>query len=635
MRDLFRGYVPTKDKKCKMRFRNKTSAELMTLEQVQDLDEYAGILADDVIVIDVDDQTMSDVLFNIVSDMGLKCVVYGTTRGKHFYFRNPEEYVKKSWIKKRLAIGLTSDCKVGRNNSYTILKFNGENRPLLYDNANEELQILPKWLFPVKYSIEFLGMKEHDGRNQELYNYILTLQSNNFTVEESRICIRMINKYLFAEPLSDRDLETILRDDAFQAPVFFNEKKFLHDKFGEYFKANNHIIKMQKRLFIYHNGIYVADDEVIEGDMIKHIPNLRQAQRTEVMKYLQISTENQPMITADCNLIAFKNGLFNLKDGTLTDFSPDVRITNKIPWDYNPAAYSELMDHTLDRLSCGDAAVRALLEEMTGYCLYRRNELGKAFILTGDRSNGKSTFLHVIKRLLGYDNIASLDLAELGATFKTADLFGKLANIGDDIGDEFITDVSDFKKLVTGDRVNVERKGKDPFEFDNYSKLLFSANTIPRMKDKTGAVQRRLIIVPFEARFSASDPDFRPFIKDELCQPDSIQYLILLALQGLRRVLENNCFTESRRVEEELEEYEINNNPLLGYIEEFGTDTIVNEVTSEVYRNYKVYCLSNNFTPMALNEFSRQICRRCGMKTKVKRSGGKNKRIFVKVTAND
>ena len=113
------------------------------------------------------------------------------------------------------------------------------------------------------------------------------------------------------------------------------------------------------------------------------------------------------------------------------------------------------------------------MEEAIGYCFYRRNELGKAFILTGDKSNGKSTFLSMVQNLLGEENIASLDLKELGDRFKTAELFGKLANVGDDIGDEFIANAAIFKKLVTGDRVSAERKGQNPFEFNNYSKLLF------------------------------------------------------------------------------------------------------------------------------------------------------------------
>jgi len=287
-------------------------------------------------------------------------------------------------------------------------------------------------------------------------------------------------------------------------------------------------------------------------------------------------------------------------------------ITNKIPWAYNPAAHSDLLDYTLNRLACDDSEVRALLEEMVGYCLYRRNELGKAFILIGDKSNGKSTFLHMVKSMLGDSNIASLDLKELGDRFKTAELFGKLANIGDDIGDEFIANASVFKKLVTGDRVNVERKGENPFEFNNYAKFLFSANNIPRMKDKTGAVQRRLVIVPFDAKFTPDDPDFRPFIKDELCEQEPMEHLILLGLAALKRVLGKAQFTTSARVQGQLDDYEENNNPIIGFIREMGVDGIENETTKSIYRKYKEYCIANNFQALSNIEFSRQITKRCG-----------------------
>lgn len=264
------------------------------------------------------------------------------------------------------------------------------------------------------------------------------------------------------------------------------------------------------------------------------------------------------------------------------------------------------------------------------YCMYRRNELGKAFILIGDKSNGKSTFLHVVKNLLGDQNIASLDLKELGDRFKTAELFGKLANIGDDIGDEFIANASVFKKLVTGDRVNVERKGQDPFEFNNYSKFLFSANNIPRIKDKTGAVQRRLVIVPFDAKFTPNDADFRPFIKDELCEQGSMEYLALLGLQGLKRVLGNAQFTTSSRVQGQLDEYEENNNPIIGFINEVGLDGIENEATDSVYRRYKEYCIANNFQALSKIEFSRQITKRCGFTTVPKWIRNRKTRVFVK-----
>ena len=128
---LFRGYVPTKDKQCLEKFKGRK--RLNTLEDVQDLDEYAAILGEETILIDVDDGETSDLLFKIVQDLALKCRVYATTRGKHFYFKNPEGYVEKSWTKQTLALGIETDAKVGRNNSYAILKFKGVERPVLLD----------------------------------------------------------------------------------------------------------------------------------------------------------------------------------------------------------------------------------------------------------------------------------------------------------------------------------------------------------------------------------------------------------------------------------------------------------------------------------------------------------------------
>lgn len=629
---LFRGYVPTKDKQCLEKFKGRK--RLNTLEDVQDLDEYAAILGEETILIDVDDGETSDLLFKIVQDLALKCRVYATTRGKHFYFKNPEGYVEKSWTKQTLALGIETDAKVGRNNSYAIMRFKGVDRPMLQDCPEDEIQELPKWLTPVKTNMKFLDMEAGDGRNQSLFNYILTLQSEDFTKEEARETIRLINRYVLSDPLSERELETILRDDAFKKPVFFKGSTFLFDKFATYLKNNNHIVKINGQLHIYKDGIYVPGHAEIESQMIKHIPHLKRANRSEVLAYLEIMIDGEAK-TTNPNVIAFTNGLYNIKDGLFRDFTPDVVITNKIPWPYNPAAYSELLDHTLDRLACNDPEVRALLEEMVGYCLYRRNELGKAFILIGDKSNGKSTFLHVVKNMLGDSNIASLDLKELGDRFKTAELFGKLANIGDDIGDEFIANASVFKKLVTGDRVNVERKGQDPFEFNNYAKFLFSANNIPRMKDKTGAVQRRLVIVPFDAKFTPNDPDFRPFIKDELCEQDSMEYLIVLGLKALKSVLGKAQFTTSKRVQGQLDEYEQNNNPIIGFIQEVGLDGIVNEATNTVYRRYKEYCIANNFQALSAIEFSRQICKRCGFVTDAKYIKGKKTRVFVEGTGGE
>ena len=125
----------------------------------------------------------------------------------------------------------------------------------------------------------------------------------------------------------------------------------------------------------------------------------------------------------------------------------------------------------------------------------------------------------------------------MNGRFKTAELFGKLVNLGDDIGKGFIKDSAELKNLATGETLVVERKGKDPFDLRNYAKLIFSANEVPRIDDKTDGLNRRLMIVPFKAKFTNKDDDYDPFIIDKLLSPDSLQYCLVMAIRGLKRLL--------------------------------------------------------------------------------------------------
>ncbi len=623
--NFFRGYVPTKDKKCLIPFKGKSADELQTYEQVKNLPEFAGILDEKTALIDVDDYEQSEILFKIVTNLKSKCRVYKTKRGKHFLFINDK--LEKNKIKTKLACGLEADIKLGTKNSYSILKFDNVEREIIYDS--DEYEPVPIWLTPIKTNIDFFDMENGDGRNQALFNYILTLQSADFSVDETRTTIGLINDYVLKEKLSESELQTILRDDAFQKPMFFKKGKFLFDKFAIYLKNNNHILRINGQLHVYRDGIYVEGQNEIEAAMIEHIPDLNRSKRSEITSYLDILIRKNTSIT-NANLIAFKNGIYNLETDELIDFSPEYVITNKINYDYNPDAFCELVDNTFDKLSCNDESVRALLEEAVGYCFYRRNELRKSFILTGDKKNGKSTYLAMLKELLGDDNTVALDLGELGERFSSASLFGKLANIGDDIGDDFIANPAVFKKIVSGDWIKGEYKGQREFFFKPYCKLLFSANNIPRIKDKSGAVLDRLVIIPFDAKFSKNDPDFDPYIKYKLIKPEALEYLILLGIKGLKRVLNNQSFTTSSKVNKSIEEYEETNNPILLFFKEIQLDEIVNEPTSEVYKKYNEYCLANSFTPLSNIEFSKQTKKQFDLDIVNKSIKGKKYRIFIR-----
>lgn len=624
--NLYRGYVPTSQKRSTMAFKDKDSSELLTLEQAQKFNEYAGILANDTVLVDIDDAEQSKIMLEIVKAKELKCKVIATTRGAHFLFKTNQPMQNRTHCK--LAIGLTADIKGGGRASYEVLKYDGVERPVLYDTG--DYQTLPKYLTPIKTSVNVLDLAEGEGRNNALFSYILPLQQNDFNIEECRETIKIINEYVLVDPLSEEELAVVIRDGAFNKPSFFNSKgTFFFDKFAKYLQQAENIIKINGRLHIYRDGIYEAGDDYIEAAMIKHIPTLNRSKRQEVLAYLKLLV-NKESGMADVNLIAFENGVLNIADDSFNEFSPEYVITNKIPHKYNPDAKSELLDKVMAKLACGDENVHKLLYQSIGYCFYRRNELRKSFFLLGEKRNGKSTFLDMVGTLLGEDNTANLDLADIGDRFRTADLNGKLANIGDDINDEWISNTSIFKKVVAGDIVTAEQKYEKTFKLRSFAKFFFSANAIPRLgrgKDSS-AVLDRLVIIPFEAKFTKDDEDYDPFIKYKLRSEEVMEALIAKAIPALKDVLIDQEFAHCSKVDASLVEFEKSNNPILEFFEEINESEYLNEPIKAVYQRYSTFCISNNLHAISALEFQQQMKKEFGLVIRTVEQNGKKVRVY-------
>ena len=135
-------------------------------------------------------------------------------------------------------------------------------------------------------------------------------------------------------------------------------------------------------------------------------------------------------------------------------------------------------------------------------------------------------------------------------------MYGKLANIGDDISDDFLHGraIAHFKKIVSGNMTKAENKGQDVFFYKPFIKLIFSANEIPRMKDRTGAVLRRMIIIPFNATFSKDDADYDPYISWKLKDRNVMEFLVKIGIDGLKQILMNRSFSHSAKVDAEVKE---------------------------------------------------------------------------------
>ena len=626
MSGLYKGFIATNGKEPVEKYKGLNSFRCYA--DATKLQSFAGVLRDDCIMIDVDDADSAEKMMQIVEDHQIRCRVTCTSRGKHFTFRNSG--VEKCGTKLKLACGITADIKIG--GMPEVLKVDGEERFCEWGEVNPEMgeyDELPLWMHPVNTTMDFTTT---DSRNSDFYGYILVLQTQlAMTNDQCRETIQIINDYILPEPLEQSELDVILRDEAFEKPIFFEGRKFLHDAFANWMINQHHIKRINGQLHVYKDGIYCPGYRNIEYMMLKAYPQMKDTQRKEVLKYIEVMCpDNKP--TADANLIAFRNGIYDITSDALTGFSPDVVITNQIPWDYNPAAYNELADTTLNKMACQDPEIRQLLEECIGYCFFRRNELSVSMFLTGEKANGKSTFLQMLQDVLGVSNVSALGLDELDERFSVATMFGKLANIGDDISDDFLhgKSIAHFKKIVSGNMVKAENKGQDVFFYKPTVKLIFSANQIPRMKDRTGAVLRRMVIIPFNATFSKTDPDYDPYISWKLKDRSVMEYLCKIGVEGLKRILENRSFTQSSKVDAELKEYTEYNNPILLFLAETEAEEIINQETKLVHSKYEIFCSDNGFQCMGLANFSKEITRQLNCMVKDKRINGRKARVFVK-----
>ena len=572
-------------------------------KEVEQFDNVALIVPTPFIILDFDTEEDAKIMLDIIEQYDLQCRVMKTNRGIHVWFRSSEPW--KCFVKTRLACGIYADCKSHSKNAYVKIKDSGVMRPWLRKCELEEIQEVPEWLVPISTSgnkFDFKGMKEGDGRNQELFNYIIYLQSKGLNKSSIRKCIEIINTFVFSEPLDEVELTTICRDDAFQDEKLFlsfidESGKFVHSELGKELIKEYNIITVNNRMYVYKDGYYQEDSRIIEQRMIQYYPNIKTQQRNEVLQYIKITTHLvTDTIERNPYIINLKNTRLNIQTGEILDFTPDAIEFERIPIIYSELAYSSDIDKLFNRVFEEDVESIHLIEEMLGYCLIKHCKYEKGFLLTGSGSNGKSTFLELVKAFLGDANYSSLELDKVTNRFSTASLENKLANIGDDINSKILSDTGTLKKLFSGQSLEVERKGVDGYTLRPYAKHIYSCNEIPRAYDKTDGFYRRWIMIPFNAKFSVNDEDYDPLIGEKIVTDNSLSYLLNRALIGAKRLIQNGRFTQSDKVRDVLEEYKISNSLVLSWIDDTGItqEYLLANSQNNLYIEFESWCRVSN-----------------------------------------
>lgn len=457
------------------------------------------------------------------------------------------------------------------------------------------------------YEIEKLDKKTI--LNKEIFEYILSIQE---PADKEKIILDLEEKAdnLKILPNFKRTLKSYEKKYKDNNSLT-NLTKQTHDEIANTLLQNNNIYVFENDICIYENGVYRKNEKNVFRKVIELVPDATIRFRNEVYQYLLLTTKEKE-IDRESGIINFKNGLYSIKNRKLYEHTPKFFSINQINTNLNlQAPKVQAIDDVLNKLSNNISERKQTILEMIGYSMTTSTKLQKAFILYGPTArNGKSTLLNLIRELIGRENVGEVSFEDLNTKqFAGVGIKGKILNIGDEMTDEYVKDVSRFKMWVTGDDLEVEEKFKPRQKIKPYAKFIFNANKLPKVADKTDGFYRRLQLIPLE--YSFTDKDARKFNFNELTTKEALEYLAKISLEAYLNIGEN--FANNKESQNEINNYKSVNNNVLSFLEDkdyIRTFIEANTTTKkaiEVYSYYQKFCKENGDVAIGRNAFYKEI----------------------------
>lgn len=348
--------------------------------------------------------------------------------------------------------------------------------------------------------------------------------------------------------------------------------------------------------------------------------------RTDLYKqFISSSFLSVPERPVEEVLINLKNGTFRITPDSqqIKGFKQEDFLTYQLPFSFDPAATSPIFKQFLDKV-LPDMEQQNVLAEFVGYVFIRHRtlKLEKFLILLGDGSNGKSVFFDVISALLGNENVSNFSLQSLtnDTGYFRAMLTDKLVNYSPEISTQMNTTI--FKQLVSGEKVEARFPYGKPFILEDYAKLMFNTNELPREIENNHAFFRRFLIIHFGVTIKDGDPELaKKIIASEL--PGVFNWV----LNGLKRLLLQKKFTFSHEMNSILEEYKRDSDTVLTFLIDEGYEKNVEaeKKLSYLYQFYVSYCRRSGFKAGSKRLFSKR------MKAQKFRVWKKNSGMYVDV----
>lgn len=330
------------------------------------------------------------------------------------------------------------------------------------------------------------------------------------------------------------------------------------------------------------------------------------------------------------NYINFKNGMLNLENLELEAHKPGYYSIFQLPHEYDSEAKCPKWKETLKEW-IPDAETISFMQEYVGYLLVPDNSAQLFPILYGSGANGKSVFIEIIKTILG-ENISNIGLSQFSGSesrWTPAHLQSNLANICGDIDPKYLKEQGLIKSILGQDQITVEKKFQHPYEFQPVTRLLFSANELPKSRDKSFGWYRRLEIVSFPNKFIPGTKGFDPNLKQKLKK--ELPGIINWAVEGLLRFRKYKKFTKSKQMNKNKNMYIKINDPISIFIDEhyeIVDDEEERIPTYLVYEKYREWSEENGYKVENKGILTQYLGKK-GIKAKNKSYKGKITRHYL------
>ncbi|MGA3110883.1 MAG: phage/plasmid primase, P4 family [Candidatus Bathyarchaeia archaeon] len=368
--------------------------------------------------------------------------------------------------------------------------------------------------------------------------------------------------------------------------TFFSDKgDFLPANLSAVMRKHNSIITLRdnEEVYIYNpeTGVYehTVKDSVLKEKVVYYLGCDYLEYRAKLtIDDIKVRTfVNREEFQAPIQFINILNGVLDiskLPPEELLPHNPKYHFTWKLPVVYDSNAVCPKFLKALEQMLPNETS-RMQIQEMFGWSLWRDYHLQDVFMLFGEGNNGKDTLLSVLIKLLGEGNYSNVPLQTLCEDkVMLADLYLKMANIMAELPKSKLKDSSIFKSLTGGTSITTRKLYGHPFNFVNFAKLIFGTNEMPESYDKTFAYYRRWVLVPFLVKFNTpGHPKVDKHILEKITTPEEMSGILNWALEGLKRLHEQEEFTGKLSVEDTKARYEQLVSPANAFITENVVET--------------------------------------------------------------